>query len=295
MTPQRVVVVGAGGRLGRRLCQDLASAEREVVALSRAELDVTDAAAVTRVIGGCEPDVVINCTAYNAVDAAETDMLSAFAVNAIGPGLLARAADASGALFVHYGTDFVFDGYSRTPYVETDAPNPLSAYGYSKLAGEVAVRRSIERHYILRVASLFGGTGVRDHRPTIDAIADLCASGKTVRALVDRTVSPSHVSDVSRATCELIEGAADYGTYHCVSSGDPSWYDLACHVAFCLGASTRIEPLTVAELKTAARRPQFCALSNSKLRAAGVDVPDWQSAVALHLRARMGQTTAAAF
>lgn len=295
MTRQKVVIVGAAGRLGRTLRQDLESAGRDVVALTRADVDVTDPDAVTRTISQCEPYVVVNCTAYNAVDGAETDAGAAFAVNAVAPGLLARAADGAGALFVHYGTDFVFDGYSRTPYVESDSTNPLSVYGSSKLAGEIEVRRSVDRHYILRVASLFGGTGARDHRPTIDAIAQLLISGKTVRALVDRTVSPSHVSDVSRATCELLEGTATYGTYHCVSSGVTTWYDLAHHVAACLGLSTPIEPLTVAELKTAARRPQFCALSNAKLRGAGVKLSDWQSVVALHLRAHMGQTAVAAF
>jgi len=284
---QRVVVVGASGRLGHRLCADLELAGREVIALSRADLDVTNPQSVTRVLAASEPHVVINCTAYNAVDAAETDTANAFVVNAVAPGWLARAADAAGALFVHYGTDFVFDGYSRVPYVETDSTNPLSAYGASKLAGEIEVRRTIDRHYILRVASLFGGTGVRDHRPTIDAIADLCAAGKTVRALVDRTVSPSHISDVARATCELLDGTLEYGTYHCVSSDETTWYDLAQHVAGCLGVSTRIEPMTVAELKTVARRPQFCALSNAKLREAGIEMPDWRTAVSDHLRSRM--------
>lgn len=286
MARQRVAVVGAVGRLGCRLCEDLESAGRDVIALSRTDLDVTDANAVARVIRDGEPHVVINCTAYNAVDAAETDVATAYAVNALAPGALARAADAVGALFVHYGTDFVFDGYSRTPYVEDDQTNPLSAYGASKLAGEIEVRRTIGRHYILRVASLFGGTGVREHRPTIDAIADLCASGKPVRALIDRTVSPSHVSDVARVTCELLEGAAEYGTYHCVSSGDTTWYDLARHIASCLGVSAPIEPLSVSQLTTAARRPQFCALSNMKIRAGGFELPDWQSAVERHLRSR---------
>lgn len=294
MTLQRVVVLGATGRLGRRLSADLKTAGRDVVALTRADVDITDAGSVTRVIGGSGAQVVINCTAYNAVDAAEADATTAFAVNAAAPGLLARAAEASGALFIHYGTDFVFDGISPVPYVETDPVNPLSAYGSSKLAGEIEVRRTIERHYILRVASLFGGTGVRDHRPTIDAIADLCVSGKPVRALVDRTVTPSHVSDVSRVTCELLDGTAEYGTYHCVSSGSTSWYDLARHIAGCVGTATRIEPMTVAELKTIARRPQFCALSNAKLRAAGIEMPDWRSRVTDHLRARIQPAVAAA-
>lgn len=292
MIRQRVLVVGASGRLGRGLCSELDHAGHEVVALSRADLDVTDATAVTRVIGRSDPQVIINCTAYNAVDAAEADAATAFAVNAAAVGLLARAADAAGALFVHYGTDFVFDGTSPVPYVEGDAVNPLSAYGSSKLAGEIEVRRTIERHYVLRVASLFGGTGVRDHRATIDAIADLCLAAKPVRALVDRTVTPSHVSDVARATCGLLDGTAKYGTYHCVSSEAVTWYDLARHIAACLSVSIEIEPVTVAELKTVARRPQFCGLSNTKLRAAGVAMPDWRSAVTGHLRSRLPRTVA---
>jgi len=279
----RVVLVGAAGRLGRAVSEELVRAGHHVVELTRSDLDVTDPAATGQVILRTSPQLVINCTAYNAVDAAETDPAMAYAVNALAPESLARAAAISGALFVHYSTDFVFDGESPTPYSEDDRVSPVNAYGSSKLAGEVTVRRCNERHYILRVASLFGGVGLRGHRATVDSIAETLIAGRTVRALVDRTVSPSHVRDVAGATRALVEGAAPYGTYHCVSSGATTWFDLAHHVAACLSLPPSIERLTVAELSTVARRPQYCALSNEKLRGVGIEIPDWQSTIARHL------------
>jgi dTDP-4-dehydrorhamnose reductase len=292
--PRRVVVVGAAGRLGRVVCEELASSGHQVVAFTRTDLDITDFDTVKRVIPGSAPQVVINCTAYNAVDAAETDTAAAFAVNAHGPGLLAKAADSVGALFVHYGTDFVFDGTSRTLYTEDDAVNPLSAYGSSKLAGETAIQRATDRHYILRVESLFGGAGLSGHRATIDQIADTLLAGGTVRALVDRTVSPSYVPDVARATRELLDREAPYGIYHCVNSGFTTWYDLAHEVARQLSVTADIVPVAAADLKTTAPRPVFCALSNRKLAAFGIDMPSWQSAIRRHLASRRAETTTSA-
>jgi dTDP-4-dehydrorhamnose reductase len=227
--------------------------------------------------------VIVNCSAYNAVDAAQADEASAFAVNARGPAILADAATAAGTVLVHFSTDFVFDGEARQPYSEDDPVNPLSVYGASKLAGEVGVRRA-PRHYVLRVESLFGGLGVRGHRSTVDHIAETLRAGGMVRALADRTVSPSYVPDVAQATRALLEGNAPSGTYHCVSSGFTTWFDLAREIAQRLAVSeSRIEPAMIADFETAAPRPQFCALSNEKLRAAGICMPVWQSAIERHL------------
>lgn len=283
---KRVVVTGAAGRLGRVLCAALASAGHHVVPLTRADLEITDGDAVARAIAGAAPDAVVNCTAYNAVDGAESDAPSAFAVNERGPGLLAAAADRAGAVLVHFSTDFVFDGTAREPYVESDRVGPLSVYGASKLAGEAAVAGACARHYVLRVASLFGGTGVGGHRATIDAIADTLAAGGIVRALTDRTVSPSYVPDVAAATRALLERAAPFGLYHCVGTGSTTWYEMAHHLAGLMGVEGRIDGIDAAAFRTAARRPQYCALSNAKLRAAGVDAPSWQSALARHVAAR---------
>jgi dTDP-4-dehydrorhamnose reductase len=176
----------------------------------------------------------------------------------------------------------VFDGETRQPYAEDDASNPLNVYGASKQAGENEVRRE-QRHYILRLESLFGGSGTKGHRTTVDHMTDKLLAGATVLALADRTVSPSYVSDVVRATTMLIERSAPYGTYHCVNSGCTTWFDLAHEVSRQLGVRGRIEPVLAANLITVARRPRFCALSNRKLFSVGVVMPAWQSAIHRHL------------
>ena len=137
LSRSRTLVAGAAGRLGRVVCQELEAANHVVVPITRAEVDVTDGTAVERLVIATAPHVIVNCTAYNAVDGAETDSTTAYAVNAHAPGLLAAAAERFGATFVHFSTDFVYDGTSGAPYTEDDAVRPLSVYGSSKLAGEV--------------------------------------------------------------------------------------------------------------------------------------------------------------
>ena len=281
----RIVVTGASGRLGAVLCAELITAGYDLIALDRAELDITCAEEVTAVIDHVRPDAIVNCAAYNAVDAAETDRAAAFALNAHGPELLAAAAVAGGALFVHFSSDFVFDGEAHQPYVETHTTNPLSVYGSSKLAGEVAARRA-SRHYILRVSSLFGGVGLNGHRATVDYIADRLLSGAVVRACLDRTVTPSYVPDVLRATLSMLDGGVPYGTYHCVNSTPTTWYQLAQEVARQLEVTDSIEPVRATDLRTIARRPRNCALSNQKLVSLGIAMPIWQSAIQRHLLGR---------
>lgn len=270
---------------------ELASAGHDVHALRRTDLDVTRDAEVAAAIDQLRPAAIVNCSAYNAVDAAESDRAAAFAINADGPANLARAAARCGAILVHYSTDFVFDGAAGAPYDEGSATGPLSAYGASKLAGEAEVRR-LANHYILRVASVFGGEGVRGHAATIDQMADRMLAGSVVRAAIDRTVSPSYVADVSWASRALLEGNAPRGTYHCVNSGFATWYDVAVELSRQLGVRADVVPMKSAELPGAALRPQFCALSNHKLRTLGVEMPSWGSALERHLALRYGHVVA---
>jgi dTDP-4-dehydrorhamnose reductase len=288
----RIVITGAGGRLGRAIAGTFEAAGHSVTALKRTDLDVADLDQVAD-LDRLRPDIIVNGSAYNGVDAAEADAPAAFAVNACAPAFLASAAERLGALLIHYSTDFVFDGQARRPYSEGDQTNPLSVYGASKLAGENEVRARAPRHYILRLESLFGGTGVRGHRPTIDAILDNIVAGLPVRAAVDRTVSPSYLDDVTRATMALVEGAAPYGVYHCVNSGCSTWYDLAREIGRLVGNASHIEPVEAVDLPALARRPQFCALSNRKLASVGVRMPTWNSALARHLTVRRGAVAAA--
>jgi dTDP-4-dehydrorhamnose reductase len=281
--PKRIAITGAGGQLGSRLVCALIERGHDVVGLTRADLDVTDETRTRRVVRDLKPDIVANCTAYNAVDAAEEDPGTAFAVNADGPAALATATAATGSLLVHYSTDFVFDGRCSRPYTERDTPNPLNTYGRSKLAGEEAVRRGNARHLILRVESLFGGAPRPGTRTTIDFFAEELAAGRTVKAAIDRTVSPSYLPDVINATLALIDRKAAYSTYHCVASGYASWYDVAKEIALTMSVRPLVAPICADGLPGRAARPQFCALDNGRLRRYGITMPAWQSTLRAHL------------
>jgi dTDP-4-dehydrorhamnose reductase len=283
----RLAITGAGGRLGTALCGELMAAGHQVEALRHADLDITRADQVGRLMRRLRPNAIINCSAYNAVDAAESDAVTAFAVNARGPALLRDAADAVGATLVHYSTDFVFDGNATAPYTEADPTNPLSIYGASKLAGEMHVGRG-RRCYVLRVESLFGGSCTTAPRSTVDWIAANLVAGLTVRVFVDRTVSPSYVPDVARSTIALLERGAPYGTYHCVNSGHATWDTLADEMATLLRVEARLERVRSTDLTSPASRPRFCALSNRKLSSVAGAMPHWRSAMRDHLAKRHG-------
>ena len=285
----RALVTGAGGQLGRTLARVFAT-DGEVVPLTRADLDLTDDAAVRAGVGETRPDVILNCAAYNAVDQAEDDPVSALAVNAFGVRSLARAAAGVDATLIHYGTDFVFDGTASEPYGEDESVNPQSVYAMSKLLGEWFAEGA--RHYVLRVESLFGGAALEpgaDGRrlgSSLDRIADALIAGREVRAFVDRVVSPSYVDDVAAATLALVRAAPAHGLYHCVGSGHASWFDVATELAERLGVESAIRGITLDELALHAPRPRFCALSNRKLADAGVEMPHWRDAVARYARRR---------
>ena len=163
-------------------------------------------------------------------------------------------------------------------------PHPLSVYGASKLAGEEAVR-GWDRHYILRVESLFGGRARPGTQTTIDFLIESLTQGRPARAATDRIVSPSYVPDVVGATLALLSGGHPYGTYHCVASGHCSWYELARQIATLVGAPPIVTAVSAADLPTTAKRPQFCALSNHKLHSLGIVMPTWRAALEAHVAA----------
>ena len=271
------LVTGAAGQLGSAIVREFAGGE--VVALTRAELDLADPAAIRAAVAAARPSVVINCAAYNHVDAAETDAVTALQVNAMAVRALAGAAADAGAVLVHYGSDFVFDGTATTPYREDDQANPRGVYATSKLLGEWFASGA-PRHYVLRVESLFGGAR---RKSSTDKIIDEIAAGRETRVFVDRTVSPSYVDDVARATRALVEREAPPGLYHCVNSGLCTWHEMAMEIARLLGVTPRLVPMRVAGVTLLAERPQFCALSNAKLAALGIVMPPWQDALARHI------------
>jgi dTDP-4-dehydrorhamnose reductase len=274
----RVLVVGAAGRLGAAIVD--AFTDREVVAHTRASLDITDHRAVRTAVAQAAPSLVINCAAFNAVDDAEDRPLDAFAVNAFAVRTLARSADEAGATLVHYGSDFVFDGSASEPYAEDAVPSPVSTYGVSKLLGEWFALEA-ERGFVLRVESLFGGglPGRAVRRGSLDGIVEGLRAGRPVSVFTDRVVSPSYVDDIARATRHLADSDAPPGMYHCVNSGHATWYEVAEEVARVLGVTATLEPITLDQLRLRARRPRFCALANRKLASAGFAMPTWRDAL----------------
>jgi dTDP-4-dehydrorhamnose reductase len=274
----KILVTGAAGQLAQAIVHRLQHAH-DVIALTRAELDVARHEQVQRTVAEAQPGAVINCAAYNAVDAAEDDVLPALEANAFALRSLARAAHEVSATLVHYSTDFVFDGDADSPYDETVQPAPKSVYGQSKLLGEWFAADA-GRYYVLRVESLFGGPKPQS---SIDRIIAALRQQRTARVFTDRVVSPSYVDDVAMATERLLAGNAAFGTYHCVNSGHATWYELAEEVARLSGCPPRFEPAAMADAQLRAPRPRFCALSNAKLAAVGIPMPTWQDALRRYL------------
>ncbi|HEX5216150.1 MAG TPA: dTDP-4-dehydrorhamnose reductase [Vicinamibacterales bacterium] len=276
------LVVGAGGQLGEAMRAQL-GAEHELASFSRRELDVSSVSAVRDAVQSVCPDVIINCAAYTNVDAAEREPERAIAANAWGVRALARAAAEIDAVLVHFSTDFVFDGATDRPYLETDAPNPRGVYAVSKLLGEW-MAADAPRHYVLRVESLFGGPHARS---SVDKILDGILAGTGVRAFSDRTVSPSYVEDVVSATSALLTTRAPFGVYHCVNTGWTTWAGLARELAEIVNRpGAPIAEVPMADAGLTAPRPKFAALSNAKLAASGITMPTWQDALRRYVAMR---------
>ena len=285
----KLLVVGAAGQLGSTFA---GATGHEVVALTRADVDVTDHDAVLAAVERIQPDVLLNCTAYNNVDGAEDDASTALAVNALAVRSMAAAASRTGATFVHYSTDFVFDGEASSPYTEDDRTRPVSVYGCSKLLGEWFAHDA-PRWYVLRVESLFGGQHARS---SVDKIASALRDGRSTPVFTDRVVTPSYVGDVRDTTLALLARNTPSGIFHCVNSGQGTWADVGRHIAGLLGADPALLVLTsVNDVKLKAKRPVYCALNNRKLiEVLGAPLPTWQDAVARYVKTLLPPPTALA-
>jgi dTDP-4-dehydrorhamnose reductase len=276
----RLIVTGAGGMLGRAVVQAAGGRGHDVVALARADLDVTDAAAVDRAVRAAAPDAVVHCAAWTDVDGAEADEAAALAVNGHGARHVARAAAGAVARLVHVSTDYVFDGRKAEPYVEDDPTGPLSAYGRSKLTGERAVAEAAGDHAIARTAWLFGAGG----RNFVDTVLRLAADRDELPVVADQVGSPTWVGHLAPALLDLAEGDAR-GILHVTAAGTCSWHGLAAEAFAQAGLACRAVPTTTAEFPRPAPRPALSALRSTRPEAPVL--PPWQEGLARHLAARV--------
>ncbi len=261
------LVLGAGGLVGGALCDELGRAGWRALAAPRAACDIRSETAVRALCEEARPDVVFNAAAYTNVDGAEADPELAFAVNAAGAEVVARATAAAGATIVHYSTDFVFDGEQDRPYDERDPPSPLGAYARSKAEGDARVAASTPRHFILRVGCVYGHGG----RNFPSTIARRLSAGEVLRVDAERRVSPTWVREVVDVSIALAV-TSDYGLYHCTAHGETTWADFAGALAGELDLrGAQIELVSDAGLALPARRPRRAVLDKRMLRLHGLD------------------------
>ena len=291
----RILLTGKNGQVGWELSRALAPLG-EVVAFDREGLDLAVPDHIVSTVRSVRPDVIVNAAAYTAVDRAESEPDAAQAVNAVAAGVLAGEAKRAGALLVHYSTDYVFDGTKDAPYEEEDPPNPLNAYGRSKLAGEVSIRAAGVPHLILRTSWVYAARGKNFYMTILRLLRERSA----LRIVSDQIGAPTSAGALADATAELLRRhdmpalGKMSGTYHATAGGSTSWFGFATQIArleqAALPQVPSVVPIASSEYPLPAPRPKNSRLSNEKLlRRFGVKLPPWETCLeACHAQLRQG-------
>jgi dTDP-4-dehydrorhamnose reductase len=297
-----ILLTGKTGQLGSELNRLLPKLGT-VIAPERNELDLREPEKIRQIMRNVKPQLVVNTAAYTAVDAAETDEANASAVNAQAPELLALEAKKLGTTLVHFSTDYVFDGSKKTPYIETDRPNPINAYGRTKLGGEEAIRNSGAAHLILRTSWVYATHG----KNFLLTILRLATDREELKIVDDQVGAPTSAFDLAQATTGILAGilaknkrefiSTDVsGTYHMTAAGQTTWYEFAKAILeetgrapqslpWLASANTgrplmvrRLLPISTPEFRSPTLRPAYSVLSNARLmQAFGVTLPDWRA------------------
>jgi len=280
-TTVKILVTGAGGQLGQELrsLANIYSSPNWSFADSKA-LDITDENQVKDYLGAYTPDVIINCAAYTAVDKAESDQNSSFAVNV--SGIQNLTAYAGKALIIHVSTDFVFGGTHYKAYQETDETNPIGIYGKTKLKGEKLLQRVFENHIIIRTSWLYGSYG-KNFMKTMLKLAD---SKSALSVVSDQIGTPTYTGDLAMAIIKIIaHGSVHRGIYHFSNEGAASWYDFAHAIFQITGKEIKLTPIKSEAYPTPAKRPHFSVLDKSKIKGAiDMEIPHWRDSLKVALQ-----------
>ena len=292
MNQPTILLFGANGQLGHALQRDCEALGR-VQTVTRDVVDLGDASALRDFIRAVRPDMIVNAAAYTAVDQAESQPELAHAINAIAPAIMAREAHRLGAWLLHYSTDYVFDGQHDAPYAETHVTHPLSVYGQSKRAGEIAIAASGARHLILRTSWVYGATGSN----FLKTILRLARERRTLSVVADQIGAPTPASMISAVSALALHAARQQrlasGLYHLSASGSTSWHGYAREVvdsARTLGVALRlsaddIEAINTEQYPLPAARPRNSRLDCQRLtRALGLSLPDWRDGIETTLK-----------
>jgi dTDP-4-dehydrorhamnose reductase len=281
----RIAILGASGQLGSALVE--AYGDRPLVTPAHRDLDIEDGRGLAAFLATEKPAVLINCTAFHNVDECERVPERAFAVNALAVDRAAALCAAADIAFATMSTDYVFDGTLGRAYAEDDTPNPLSAYGVSKLAGELLVRRHGPRYFLFRLSGVYSALGTSNKGYTfIERVLQQAERGEPVRVVRNMTFSPTYAPHAARAIRDAID-AQLYGLHHMTNAGATTWYDFAASAFAHAGLTSPIEPLSYDNYGSRVQRPLFSALASTTLTAGGVTPPPrWEAGLAEFMAGR---------
>ena len=275
----KYLIIGHKGQLGKEFCTSLKNTGHNIIGYDIDEIDVADRSKVFELVEDTKPTIIVNCSAYNLVDKAETDYFTAFKTNSLGVKNLAEAAKQFRANFVHYSTDYVFDGTKNKPYTEDDAPNPLNMYGKSKLLGELFLKEELDNHLLFRLSWVFGN-GTQNF---IYKFQEWAKNKKQLQISNDEISVPTWTKTIVELTVDALNKEL-HGTYHLTNTGHCSRYDWAKLIKETLNLDVEIESVPRSTFILPAVRPANSAMSNKKLiKDLGVEILNWKDAVKQHL------------
>ena len=290
----KILITGANGMLAKAVRERFVNEELVLTDVkvtdtpSVEKLDITDLEKVKEFVTSCKPDVIINCAAYTAVDAAETNEDLARKINADGPRNLAIAAKNAGSTLVHISTDYVFDGekpLDDEPYVEANPTNPQSIYGITKLEGEEPVKENMEQYYIFRTAWLYG-----DGKNFVRTMLRLSKENKQISVVADQHGSPTYTVDLADIIAQTLEKKIPFGVYHTTNLRFTTWNKFAEKIFELAGIDCVVKPLTSEEYPQAAKRPKNSKLSKEKILSYGIEIPSWEDALTRYLEKELSNS-----
>ncbi len=282
----KVAIVGSTGQLGTDLVKAFSSSQKfEIYSLVHKDVEICDHVGTREVLERINPDVVINTAAYHRTDECEDNPEKAFVVNAMAVRNLAQTCDKLNCCFIHISTDYVFDGAKHEPYVEDDLPNPLNVYGVSKLAGEYFVKNICPKHYLIRVASLFGVAGASGKGGNfVETMIRLAKEGKPIRVVDDVVMSPTYTKELAEKIRNIVKDGVPFGVYHITNEGQCSWYEFAKAIFELLGLEPDVTPVSIDEMGHKAKRPKYSVLENKNLKKTSIKSMDhWKDALRAYL------------
>jgi len=273
----KVAIIGSSGQLGTDLVKILEK-NHEVVGLTHKEIEITDKLSC-QTLKKYSPEVVINTAAFVKVDQCEVEPDLAFEVNAIGAKYITEVSKEIGALIIFISTDYVFDGSKREPYTEDDVPSPINTYGISKLAGELYTKQS-PRHYIVRVASLFGAAGASGKGGNfVETMIGKAKRNEPISVVDDMWMSPTYTKDAALAIKKMVEAGIPFGVYHVTNNGYCTWFQFAEEIFRMVGLNPDLKPIKTSQLQAKAERPRFSALVSLRLKDYGIEMRGWREAL----------------